>query len=81
MRCELNPKENEVNETRSESLGSFGEGRGNESVRKYVQLDDSTRRMKPSELGLALCHAYMLIDPELLGSHIFFVEVLLKSIS
>ena len=23
--------------------------------------------MKPSELGLALCHAYMLIDPEHLG--------------
>ena len=35
--------------------------------RKYVQLDDQTRRMKPSELGLALCHAYMLIDPEPLG--------------
>lgn len=38
---------------------------GNVQRRKYVQLDDQTRRMKPSELGLALCHAYMLIDPEL----------------
>ena len=35
--------------------------------RKYVQLDEQTRQMKPSELGLALCHAYMLIDPESLG--------------
>jgi len=38
---------------------------GNVQKRKYVHLDDRTRRMKPSELGLALCHAYMLIDPEL----------------
>ena len=36
--------------------------------RKYVQLDEQTRQMKPSELGLALCHAYMLIDPESFGS-------------
>ena len=39
--------------------------------RKYVHLDDRTRRMKPSELGLALCHAYMLIDPEHLGGCCF----------
>ncbi|CAK9069124.1 unnamed protein product [Durusdinium trenchii] len=38
---------------------------GNVQRRKYVQLDEQTRQMKPSELGLALCHAYMLIDPEI----------------
>ena len=40
---------------------------GNVQRRKYVQLDERTRQMKPSELGLALCHAYMLIDPERFG--------------
>ncbi|CAJ1420011.1 unnamed protein product [Effrenium voratum] len=38
---------------------------GNVQKRKYVQLDAQTRQMRPSELGLALCHSYMLIDPEL----------------
>ncbi|CAE8726676.1 unnamed protein product, partial [Polarella glacialis] len=38
---------------------------GNVQKRKYVDLDESTRQMRPSALGLALCHAYMLIDPEI----------------
>jgi len=38
----------------------------NVQKRQYVDLDESTRRMSPSALGLALAHAYALIDLGLL---------------
>jgi len=37
----------------------------NVQKRGYVKLDDATRRLTPAPLGLALIHAYTLIDPAL----------------
>ena len=34
----------------------------NVQKRGYVTLDETTRRLKPSVLGLALIHAYTLVD-------------------
>ena len=37
----------------------------NIQTRTYVTLDEGTRQLAPSALGLALVHAYLIVDPGL----------------